>query len=632
MCGIAGFMGWHDKPTLERMTQALSHRGPDDSGFYFKEDTGLGHRRLSIIDLDTGKQPISNEGKNIWVVFNGEIYNYRQLREHCKKRGHAFSTNSDTEVIVHLYEDLGTDFVKELNGCFALALWDERLRRLILARDRLGIRPLFYVKKEGAVFFASEIKSFLAAGLLRKEINHQALNDYLSLRYIPGESAMLKGVCSLPPASVLICERGSLKSSVYWNVSFSGRSRLKPQELVEKFRFLLEDSVRLRLMSDVPLGAYLSSGVDSSSIVSLMAANSEQPVKTFSLGFGNDNDEFNEAAALAGMLGAKHDTIMLGSRDYELLPKIVRHLDNPVGDAIIIPTYILARYASARVKSVLTGEGADEILGGYIHQLMLFYGNIYHKLSPGFLKKAAGGLFKIIPPGLLNKLFIYPADLGSSGKNRLVNYFSNDMPGAQAYFALAGLFSSEEKRKLFAPDFYREYIAPGRDSALEGFSRYFKEKPGDPWDKLLLLDLENWLPSYTLFKQDALSMANSLEARVPFLDHRLVEFCALLPAGMRIRGITVKYILRKAAESFLPRETAWRPKKSFYLPARSCFAQGFLGYIRDNLSEDTIRRRKMFNNEYVGKLISNFLSGDLLDEKKIVALLVLEVWFKEFMD
>ncbi|MEE9584235.1 MAG: asparagine synthase (glutamine-hydrolyzing), partial [Candidatus Brocadiales bacterium] len=461
MCGICGFVGHpEEKGLLSSMQSTLVHRGPDDNGTYVQPGIALGHTRLSIIDLATGHQPIHNEDNTLWIVFNGEIYNYLDLREDLVKKGHQFYTKSDTEVIIHLYEEEGEDFVRHLNGEFAIALWDVPRQRLLLARDRLGIRPLYYYSSGGLFLFASEIKALLVTGRIEKQFNHLALGDYLTLRYVPGNDTLFQGVRKVPPASILIYEKSGFNISSYWGLSYQPKMR-SHEELEEGFCSLLEDSVKRRMMSEVPLGAFLSGGVDSSVIVALMTRYSSEPVKTFSIGFGTDIDELDEAKVIADYLGCDHEELVTGKQDYTLLPKIVRQMDEPLGDAIIIPTYLLAQATARKVKVVLTGEGADEVLGGYVHQLTMHFGDKYNNAIPGYLQDANLALLRFLPPSVLERFFPYPARLGVKGKTKLLNYLSHLKSASRAYLDLAGLFSDQEKEELFTRDFLDNIAGDG---------------------------------------------------------------------------------------------------------------------------------------------------------------------------
>jgi asparagine synthase (glutamine-hydrolysing) len=630
MCGICGFVGFVDEALLQRMTHALRHRGPDDDGFYLGNRVGLGHRRLSIIDLETGKQPIFNEDNTIAIVLNGEIYNYLELRRRLEKRGHIFRTQTDTEVIVHLYEEMGERCVEELNGEFAFAIWDDGKQSLLLARDRLGIRPVYYYSINETLIFSSELKSLLLWEKTPRVINRIALDCYLTLRYIPANMTMFAGIEKLPPASVLSFKNGKTRIERYWSVRLQEEPRQSLKASEDRLFEMLKDSVRLRLMSDVPLGAYLSGGIDSSSIVGLMAEMSSTPVKTFTVGgFGGEADEASQARRIADHFGTDHHELIIGKQDYDLLPRIMRHMDSPIGDAIIIPTYLLAQETSKHVKVVLSGEGADEILAGYVHQLSMRFGELYRRALPKPLQAAVHYTIRHTPSTCLNLLFRYPAKLGSKGKERVSNYLtalSNESP-AQCFLVLASLFTQQERKNLYSDDFRQAADDNGLQSRMDAALA----EQGGFLNKLLVYDLENWLPDNTLIKQDHLSMANSLEARVPFLDHRLVEFCCGLPERFKIRGTVQKYLLRKAVARLLPSQTAKAPKRAFYFPIERVFGDEFSDYVRDNLTSQRFTSRGIFNKEAVARF-SHMRSSELIDNKQLMAVLILEIWFRTFWD
>jgi len=623
MCGICGFVGFKDKDLIQEMTSRLTHRGPDDHGFYLGDDICLGHRRLSIIDLKTGHQPMFNEDKSLCVVCNGEIYNYKAIRDILKKKGHYFSTNSDTEVILHSYEEFGEDFIKQFNGMFAFALWDNKERKLILARDRLGIKPLYYYKEGNKFYFSSEVKSLLLTGM-SKEIDFTSLDHYLSFRYTPYERTMFKSVSKLDPASMLVYKDSKISINKYWSLEYK-KENISKKQAADKFYSLLEDSVRLRLMSDVPLGVYLSGGVDSSAITSLMSKFASGAVKTFSIGFGTDIDEVNRARQISNLLGSEHTELFVEKEDFNLLHQIVWNMDDPLGDAIIIPTYLLSKKTSKKVKVVLTGEGADEILAGYIHHKAMNLINKYNSHTPAFLKKAIITCLRKTPSGLIDRFFPYPSKLGQKGKSKLINYLETLNSDCNSYKELVSLFSEDEKRLLCTDEFYNS-------SDRIGSPICFNETIDGFLDRIIDLDMNNWLVNYTLFKQDKLTMANSLEARVPYLDHRIVEFCASLPDNFKFNQFKDKYILRKSSSRFLPHSVSYAKKKAFYFPIEKCFDDRFNVFVKDILNESSVKKRGILSWDYVKTLLSGVESLELIDNKRVMALLILEIWFREFID
>lgn len=619
MCGICGIYSPDrdvDRNLVVEMANELVHRGPDEFGYFFSKGIGLGHRRLAIIDLKTGRQPIFNEDGSICTVYNGEIYNYKELKRELQDKGHIFHTQSDTEVIVHAYEEYGDSFAKLLNGDFSLAIWDNKNEKLLLVRDRLGIRPLYIFQTKDEILFSSEIKSFLKSRDFAVEINPRALRQYLTFRYALGQETIFNGIERVPPATIFIYQNGNKRVIKYWELTFESKQYKDEAVLIDEFYSLFKDSVNLRLRSDVPLGALLSGGVDSSSIVAMMARELDTPIDTFCIGFGTDIDELDGARQIARHLRTNHHELIVKPGDYKLLPEIIWHMDEPLGDAIILPTYLLAKETSKHVKVVLTGEGIDEILGGYIHHQTMHYGAIYNKVVPHTLQRLNIKFLERIPIQLLNYIFPYPAALGEQGRARFINYLTNLDNPSSAYLVLASVF----EEGLLS----REFLKEG-DSTLD-----FYLEGKDILNSVIGTDLNNWLPNYTLFKQDRLTMANSLEGRVPFLDHRLVEFTARLPVGMKIRGGHIKFILRKAVEGLLPKNIAWKRKKSFYIPFEKCFNKEFNHFLTDYINEKNINEQGIFNWDAVEKYVYKRQKNELLDNKKLMTLLIFQIWYDVF--
>jgi len=614
MCGVFGFTGRENKKLLLSMAESLKHRGPDGEGYFTSPGINLGHRRLAIVDLATGDQPLYSEDRKIVLVANAEIYNYQDLREKLKAKGHIFKTNTDCEVIVHAYEEWGDEFISRLNGSFAIALWDAGKKRLLLVRDRLGIRPLHYALKKDGLIFASETKAILLDESIKKTLNEGSLKNYLSLRYVPGEETMFRPVNKLLPGHKLVYQSGKAAISSYWQLNYQQDNSKDLSTWAGEFEALLEDAVRLRLMSDVGYGAFLSGGLDSSSIVSLMSKYSKENVKTYAIGFGTDIDETDAASNVANILKTRHETSFLEKTSFRDLPEIISHLDEPIGDAIIMPTYSLSRQSSNSEKVILTGEGADEILAGYVHQLAMNYLSL---LNPGF-GIFLSGLVRLLPAGLLNKLFPYPALLGESGKKRLIKYLSNLASGAGSYLALSELFSVDE-----IAEFYPGYQPSA--SLEQGWQGYFENDKAF-LNQLIDLDLKNWLPDYTLYKQDRLTMANSQEGRVPFLDHRLVELCARLPVNYKINSFEVKFLLREVSKNILPEEISQAKKKAFYLPTEKVFGEDFYNYVREVLLEGALISKLSFRKEKLEAYLAHFQGEEILPNKKVIALLILALW------
>jgi asparagine synthase (glutamine-hydrolysing) len=632
MCGICGFIGMRDDELLMRMMERMRHRGPDQEGRHLSDPVSLGHRRLSIIDLVTGGQPLYNEDHSIVVVFNGEIYNFNELRRDLEKQGHRFSTRTDTEVIVHAYEEYGEACVEHFNGEFAFAIWDDNTQTLFLARDRLGIRPLFYSIHGQRLAFASELRALMCWEEARGPLRAQGLSSYLSLRYLPASTTLVDGVEQLAPGTSLLYQQGRMRTTRYWFPKAAHLQSRDWQEWVDGFRELFTDSVRLRMRSDVPIGAYLSGGIDSASIVALMQRQTPLPVRTFTIGgFGSDVDESDEAAALARHIGTQHTELTIDPGQFELLPQVAACMSSPIGDAITLPTWLLAKATAERVKVVLSGEGADEILAGYIHHLALKNGHDLQRAIPDSLLRLSRWMLHKVPDTVLDRFFPYPAALGNKGKDKGLDFLdalAHHDVGRQ-YLNLACVFQEREKRMLLAGGHFtssagEEHILRLLRGALTDGSGFF--------DSLLRLDISNWLADYTLAKQDALSMAHSLEVRVPFLDHRLVEYALALPAKFKIRGMRNKIVLREAMQGILPKRTVHAPKKAFYIPFERCFGPAFDDFVRDILLSRRCLERGIFNTGYLQKRLQTVRSRELIDNKQTMALLILELWLRAHVD
>ena len=539
MCGICGFYGRKDRPLLEAMAGVLAHRGPDDSGFYEDELMSLGHRRLSIIDLSPqGRQPMANEDNTIWLAFNGEIYNFRDLRAELEKKGHSFRSHTDSEVILHSYEEYGLECVDNLRGMFAFALWDTKKRRLVICRDRIGKKPLYYWQNGERLLFASEIKSLLCCREIPREVNRDGFYSFLAFQYVPGVETAVKNIFRVPPGNILIAENGTVKLREYWSIRKivnSGEDN-SPDQAVERMGHLLEESVRLRLVSDVPLGVLLSGGLDSSSITALISRGGVKSIRTFSAGFGEESDELKYARIVSREFNTEHREFIVRPDNLALtLKKIVWHMDEPIADGGAFATYMIAEVIKQYVKVILVGEGADELFAGYS----------WHRL--------AGPGFAFVPQALKSR----------------------------AYFYLNTFYRGKKNH----PDIYH------------GFEERFNLKGvrRDFLSRMMFFELENLLPNCLLMKVDKMTMAHSLEARAPFLDHKLIEFAAALPAGFKIRGCTNKYILRKFMEKKLPPEIVNRKKRGFLVP----IAKWLNGELKE-YAEDILLRKDSFSACAIG--------------------------------
>lgn len=628
MCGITGIIGQKDESTLIRMNDALVHRGPDEDGYYFNDHISLGNRRLSIIDLSTGTQPIYNEDKSLVVVYNGEIYNFQEIRETLIQKGHKFSTNCDTEIIVHAFEEYGTDCLKYFNGNFVFALHNIVDKTTFIARDRMGIRPLYYSIVDNNVYFASELKALLASEKINKELNYNSIDKYLTLRYCWGNETFFKSVEKLPQASYMKIKNGNISVTKYWETSYEPLIYNNLDDYVDEFERIFEESVKLRMIADVPFGAFLSGGIDSSIIVAMMAKHSTLPVETYSLGFNLDIDETNDARDLANHFGCNHHEISIQEQSYDQLPKIISHFGEPLGDSIILPTYQLANEAAKNLKVVLTGEGADEIFGSYIHQQAMHYGSFYNKIVPSIINNnVILPLTKLAPLQLLDKLFPYPSSLGRKGKEKLVSYLGHIYNLTESYFSIAQTFSTQDKETFYHHNF-KDSIKDF-DVKYDFATQLAKNKSLNTLNNLIDLDCKYWLSDYTLYKQDRITMANSLEGRIPFLDHHLVEFVSRIPVKYKTNGLTTKYLLRQMANRYIPNQVAKRKKKAFFFPYQKTFGKDFNRYLNDLFNENSfIINMELINKKQLNNLYTNALNNELLQSKQLMSLIILEHWLR----
>ncbi|MBI4477553.1 MAG: asparagine synthase (glutamine-hydrolyzing) [Acidobacteria bacterium] len=625
MCGIAGIVRWNGRPIVEEdiraMCRVMIHRGPDEEGIYCGDGAALGMRRLSIIDLQNGQQPVPNEDRSIWVVFNGEIYNYRELRRQLERTGHRFRTASDTETIVHLYEDLGHACVDRLRGMFALAIWDERLRQVILARDRLGIKPLYYAQRDGELVFASELKSILQVDWIDRSLDWEAAGHLFSFLATPASRSIVHGVSKLEPACLGVGARGrSLRIERYWDVNFEPDRKSTESDLIERLRELLVDSVKLHEISDVPLGAFLSGGLDSSAVVATMAGLTPEPVKTFSIGFVEPGfDELLHARRVAAAFGTDHYDLVHRPDVVQIVDDLVWYLDEPFGDTSAIATYMVAKLAAEHVKVVLTGDGGDELFAGYDKYLVERRERAYDRV-PAPLRRIAGFVGRAMPDGMRGRRFLQHLALD----------------GSLRYLDASTLFKADDLGKLLTDGALREvgchdpWAAPL--DTLRGGVRVGSSAAETHWlDAAQYGDLRRYLPLDILTKVDRMTMAHSIEARPPLLDHPLVEFAATIPAELRLRGGTTKYLLKQAMRGVLPDEIIDRPKHGFAVPLARWFRGELAGFTRDILLSDTCRRRGVFEREYLELLLRLNDQGRDLD-LQVWTLLSFELWCQRFMD
>lgn len=614
MCGIAGIYGRDgaaDPKTVTAMTSVLFHRGPMDSGFLLQPNVGLGMRRLSIIDVEGGKQPIYNEDHSVGVICNGEIYNYIELRQDLLKKGHHFSTNSDTEVIVHLYEDMGEQFPTALNGMFAIALWDSIKQRLILARDRLGVKPLYYFDDGKSLAFASELKSLLQCPFVPREMDRHAIAEYLTLMYIRAPRTPFLAVKKLFPGHYLLAESSGVRLVSYWDLNeHCSPSTMTEGELVEQVRQLIRDSVRLRMRSDVPVGAFLSGGIDSSTVVACAAESSDKPLKTFAVGFGGDGfDELGYASEVARFFGTDHhETIVTVDDVIQLLPRLVWHLDEPNGDSAMLPTYLVSSLAARDLRVILTGVGGDELFGGY------------PRYFDGY---PVEHLYRCIPKPLRRKLTTPLARL---------------LPSHMAHRALWNSLSEEERYSaevsfLWPADMLKQ-LSQGKPLNITLTEEYHSYLGADSLNRLMYVDTSTYLPDDILNITDRMSMACSLEARTPFLDYRLVELCAGIPGGYKVSALHRKWkiILKKAMAPLLPSPVIFRPKWGFGAPVKSWMNQGLLPLVKGLYQQSKAVELELLDHVATQRVLER--EGNRIAEprafQKLWMLLVLELWCRVY--
>ncbi len=620
MCGICGLTYFDPGQTVDGqqvrdMCAVIRHRGPDEEGIITRGNFGFGMRRLSIIDLATGRQPISNEDGSIWIVFNGEIYNHLELRKDLESKGHQFKTKCDTEAIVHAYEEYGDRCAEKLNGMFGIAILDLNDRSLFLARDRLGIKPLYYYCDSEKFLFGSELKSILEIDGVPREVDLQALDNFLTVEYVPAPRSIFKNIFKLPPGHTLTLRDGKVKMREYWDIRFDEQPATEG-ELCEQLVELLQDAVRVRLMSDVPLGAFLSGGIDSSSIVALMSREMDRPVETFSIGFQESSyNESSFARIVANRFATQHHEFTIEPDALDLTENLIGHLDEPFGDFSIFPTFLVSKMAREFVTVVLSGDGGDELLAGYDTYIANRVARSYAKIPAWIRNGGVGPLLDLIPP--------------TEKKKGLVNRAKRFHEGAQLPADLRHtrwmiFLQAAEKAKLFAP----EKHAALADFDSYGFLRAHFNRAGtaDDLNRQLYVDMKTYMVDDILVKVDRMSMATSLEARVPFLDHRFVEFTARMAGSHKLQGRTTKHILKKAMGSVLPHEILGRGKEGFSIPIKNWLKNELKPLMMDVLATDRIKREGFFEPAYVEQLKSEHLGGKENHSHRLWALMVFGIW------
>ena len=637
MCGICGWISFHSGPTtgrsiLERMNTTLVYRGPNDAGVAIFDKAALAMSRLSIIDLTAGHQPMINDAETLGIVYNGEVYNFRDLRQELEALGHCFHTRSDTEVVLHAYEEWGCECVQPLRGMFAFAIYDGRPQatmrcgqpsansdRLFLARDRVGKKPIYYYHDTECFMFASEIKAILAHPSVPRRINRRVIPLYLAYGYIPAPYTMFERIHELPPGHTLTVQDGQITVRQYWEVPLAGAAddQLCEQECRERLRELLEAAVRKRLSSDVPLGAFLSGGLDSTAVVAFMTRLMSQPVKTFAIGF-EDDPTFNEleyARLTARTYGTEHHEFIVRPDAIDLLPKLVWHYDQPFADSSAIATYLVSKLTREHVTVALTGDGSDELFTGY------------ERFAAAHLAEVYRGTPQVVQAALTHLLRALPESTRYNGFVRRARRFVENapLPLAQCYLGWVGIFHNGFIRELLAEDTDVDPVAH--------FQTCFDQVQGlDAISQLLYVNTKTYLHGDLLVKTDRMSMANSLEARSPFLDQELVEFAARIPSCLKLRGFTTKYILKRALEGLVPHEIIRRKKHGFGVPVGRWFRTDLKNYVREVLLSPLAMRRGYFKEEALRRLINEHQSGKREHGHRLWALLTLEIWHQVFID
>lgn len=626
MCGICGKISFNigadiDEGLIRKMCSVLTHRGPDEEGVFLAETrvrVGMGHRRLSIIDLSkAGIQPMSNEDGSIRIVFNGEIYNFPELRGVLQKKGHTFKSHTDTEVILHLYEEKGEDCVQDLRGQFAFCIWDEKKEQAFIARDRIGKKPLYYWHKNETFIFASEIKAILQDPEVSAEVNRLAITDYLSYGYVPTPESMFKGIYKLPPAHSMVLRKGRLNIQRYWQLDFSGKLKLSEGEYSEKTLDLLEECTRIRLISDVPLGAFLSGGIDSSAVVYMMSR-LHPKVKTFSIGFEEEtHSELKFARIIARHFDTDHKEYIVKPNAIEILPKLVWFYNEPYADSSALPSFYVAKMTAHEVKVALNGDGGDEDFGGYERFMAARFAESL-KIVPGFLRKA---FIKALPESLEFNNF----------KGKLRRFLTMaQKPYQERHYNWVTIFRDIEKENLFTEGFAKELDKRNSFSYLK---KAFEQCASpDIVDKVMCADIHTNLLDDLLVKMDIATMANSLEGRSPFLDHKMMEFAAGIPSNFKIKGTKLKYILKKALNKALPQEILSRGKMGFGVPIDKWFRNELKDYSYGILMSEKCIKRGYFKKEELSRILDAHCSGKANNGSRIWSLLNLELWHRIFID
>ena len=626
MCGIAGFadgsIGRESLPSAESdlslihgMCEVIRHRGPDDEGIHVERGVGLGMRRLSIIDLSTGNQPIHNEDRTVWVVFNGEIYNYRELRLELQRAGHRFYTSSDTETIVHAYEQWGEQAFVRLRGMFGLAIWDRARRTLLVARDRAGIKPVYYAERGGRLFFGSEIKSLLVAGAADRSIDLPALDHYLTFLYTPRDGSIFTGVHKLPPGHFLRWRDGHADVKRYWDLPAPETFTGSDAEAADRLHDVLRDAVRSHLISDVPLGAFLSGGIDSSLVVGLMAEVSDRPVQTFSIGFDEPQfDELDHARKVATYFKTDHHEFVVRPDALAILDRLIQHFDEPFADSSAIPTWYVCEMARRHVTVVLSGDGGDELFGGYDRYLPHPRVAAFDRLPLPRKRQLAAAAWPWLPHGARGKNFLRHVARDDRGR----------------FLDASAFFQPDEKRALFTPELLHRVDPVAAERRLAGRFEGLDELPFG--SQMMKFDFRTYLPEDVLVKVDRMSMAHSIESRVPLLDNQVIDFAATLPLRTKIRNGIRKVLLKQVASRILPPEIVNRRKQGFGVPVGVWFRGSLRDTFSDVLRSQRARERGYFNQRFVNRLLDEHVSGVRDHSMRLWQLVVLELWHQAYID
>jgi len=628
MCGIVGQFNINSsevvqKEIIDKMRDSLIHRGPDDRGSFISSNIGLGHQRLSIIDLsETGHQPMFSDDKSLIIVYNGEIYNFQLQRKNLEKRGYKFKSASDTEVILKLYQEYGTECLAHLRGMFAFAIWDMRKQQLFIARDRVGKKPILYSHNNSKFIFASEMQALVVNKSVSKKLDYSSIDKYLTLQYIPSPYTIFQDIKKLPPAHFILIDKNGIKLEKYWDINFNNKLNLTDDEWSERIISKLRESVGLRMVSDVPLGAFLSGGVDSSLIVALMSQISQKPINTFSIGFSSEKfNELPEARLIAKLYGTNHREFIVEPKAIDVLPQLVKHYGEPYADSSALPSYYLARETRKHVTVALNGDGGDENFLGYPWYFANKVANIYDKV-PAFMRHHA---ISPMAKMLFNKRTTF---------NRRLAIFldTHDLAAEERYpnYITSSFFTQNEKEQLYTDNFRKNVSERNSDKSIIEF--YRSALASNQLDRASYTDFHTYLPDDLLVKIDIATMMNSLEGRSPFLDHEFIELTSQIPSSKKLPFHKGKYILRKAASTILPNEILRKKKAGFMVPLSDWFKNELYDYSRDVLLDHKSLGRGFFNHCYIEELIKENKSGKIDHGSRIWALLFFELWFKEYID